>query len=85
MADTTMEVRNPASSAGIGTSVIRRVRPVEATCQLFGFSSSGMATRRFAKAHDMVRNLKGRGGNDGAETWLRIIVAIEVLQRGSAT
>ena len=38
-----------------------------------------------AKARDMVRNLKERGGNEAAETWLRIIVAIEVLQRGSAT
>jgi phosphohistidine phosphatase SixA len=38
-----------------------------------------------AKARDMVRNLKEGGDNEAAETWLRIIVAIEVLQRGSAT
>jgi hypothetical protein len=38
-----------------------------------------------AKARDMVRNLKERGDNEAADTWLRIIVAIEVLQRGSAT
>jgi hypothetical protein len=38
-----------------------------------------------AKARDMVRNLKERGENEAADTWLRIIVAIEVLQRGSAT
>jgi hypothetical protein len=37
------------------------------------------------KARDMVRNLKERGDNEAADTWLRIIVAIEVLQRGSAT
>ena len=36
-------------------------------------------------ACDMVRNLKEGGDNEAAETWLRIIVAIEVLQRGSAT
>jgi hypothetical protein len=38
-----------------------------------------------AKARDMVRNLKERGENGAADTWLRIIVAIEVLQRASAT
>jgi hypothetical protein len=38
-----------------------------------------------AKARDMVRNLKEGGDNEAADTWLRIIVAIEVLQRGSAT
>jgi phosphohistidine phosphatase SixA len=38
-----------------------------------------------AKARDMVRNLKERGDNEAADTWLRIIVAIEVLQRASAT
>jgi hypothetical protein len=38
-----------------------------------------------AKARDMVRNLKEGGDNEAADTWLRIIVAIEVLQRESAT
>ena len=38
-----------------------------------------------AKARDMVRNLKEGGYNEAADTWLRIIVAIEVLQRGSVT
>src|ERR1700730_13929121 len=38
-----------------------------------------------AKARDMVRNLKEGGDDEAADTWLRIIVAIEVLQRGSAT
>ena len=38
-----------------------------------------------AKARDMVRNLKEGGDNEAADRWLRIIVAIEVLQRGSAT
>jgi hypothetical protein len=38
-----------------------------------------------AKARDIVRNLKEGGDNEAADTWLRIIVAIEVLQRGSAT
>src|SRR5690242_567117 len=37
------------------------------------------------KACDMVRNLKARGDNEAADTWLQIIVEIEVLQRGSAT
>jgi len=32
----------------------------------------------------MVRNLKARGDNEAADTWLQIIVEIEVLQRGSA-
>jgi hypothetical protein len=36
------------------------------------------------KACDMVRNLKARGDNEAADTWLQIIVEIEVLQRGSA-
>ena len=38
-----------------------------------------------AKARDLVRNLKKGGDNEAADTWLRIIVAIEVLQRGSVT
>jgi hypothetical protein len=38
-----------------------------------------------AKARDMVRNLKECGDNEAADIWLRIIVAIEVSQRGSAT
>ena len=38
-----------------------------------------------AKARDMVRNLKEGGYNEAADTWLRNIVAIEVLQRGSVT
>jgi hypothetical protein len=38
-----------------------------------------------AKARDMVRNLKECGDNEAADTWLRIIVAIEALQRGPAT
>ena len=38
-----------------------------------------------AKARDMVRNLKEGGDNEAADTWLRIIVAIEVLQGASAT
>jgi hypothetical protein len=38
-----------------------------------------------AKARDTVRNLKEGGDNEAADTWLRIIVAIEVLRRGSAT
>jgi hypothetical protein len=35
-----------------------------------------------AKAREMVRTLKERGDDDGADTWLRIIVAIETLHRG---
>jgi hypothetical protein len=34
------------------------------------------------KAREMVRTLKERGDNDGADTWLRIIVTIETLHRG---
>ena len=40
-----------------------------------------------AKARDMVRNLKERGENEAADTWLprlQNIVAIEVWHRGSA-
>jgi hypothetical protein len=29
----------------------------------------------------MVRTLKERGDNDGADTWLRIIVAIETMRQ----
>ena len=35
-----------------------------------------------AKAREMVRTLKERGDNDGADTWLRIIVTIETMHRG---
>jgi hypothetical protein len=35
-----------------------------------------------AKAREMVRTMKERGNNDGADTWLRIIVAIETMRRG---
>jgi hypothetical protein len=34
-----------------------------------------------AKAREMVRTLKERGDNDGADTWLRIIVAIETMSQ----
>jgi hypothetical protein len=34
-----------------------------------------------AKAREMVRTLKERGNNDGADTWLRIIVAIEAMRQ----
>lgn len=34
------------------------------------------------KARDMVQTMKGRGDHDGADTWLRIIVAIETMKRG---
>ncbi len=37
-----------------------------------------------AKAREMVRAMKESGDNDGADTWLRIIVAIETMKRGSA-
>ncbi len=35
-----------------------------------------------AKAREMVRTMKRRGDHDGADTWLRIIVAIETMKRG---
>jgi len=35
-----------------------------------------------AKAREMVRTLKERGDNDGADTWLRIIVPIETMRLG---
>jgi hypothetical protein len=34
-----------------------------------------------AKAREMVRTLKERGDEDGADTWLRIIVAIETMRQ----
>ena len=33
-----------------------------------------------AKARDMVRSMQERGDNAGADTWLRIIVAIETMR-----
>jgi len=36
-----------------------------------------------AKAREMVRTLKERGDNDGADTWLRIIVAIKTMRSGA--
>jgi hypothetical protein len=35
-----------------------------------------------AKAREMVRTLKERDDNDGADTWLRMIVTIEIIHRG---
>jgi len=35
-----------------------------------------------AKAREMVRTMKRRGDHDGADAWLRIIVAIETMKRG---
>ena len=32
-----------------------------------------------AKAREMVENMRGKGNADGADTWLRIIVAIGEL------
>ncbi len=34
------------------------------------------------KAREMVRTMKRCGDHDGADTWLRIIVAIETMRRG---
>jgi hypothetical protein len=34
-----------------------------------------------AKAREMVRTLKERGDNDGADTRLRVIVAIETMRQ----
>jgi hypothetical protein len=38
-----------------------------------------------AKAREMVRTLKERGDEDGADTWLRIIVAIETMRQAPST
>jgi hypothetical protein len=35
------------------------------------------------KARDMVRTMRERGDNDGADRWLQIIVAIEAMQQGA--
>jgi hypothetical protein len=35
-----------------------------------------------AKAREMVRTMKRHGAHDGADAWLRIIVAIETMRRG---
>lgn len=35
-----------------------------------------------AKAREMVRTMKRHGDHDGADAWLRIIVAIETMRRG---
>lgn len=35
-----------------------------------------------AKARETVIELRKRGDGDGADTWLRIILAIETVQRG---
>ncbi len=34
------------------------------------------------KAREMVRTMRERGDNDGADRWLRIIVAIEAIRQG---
>ena len=35
-----------------------------------------------AKAREMVETMKRCADHDGADTWLRIIVALEAIQRG---
>jgi hypothetical protein len=35
------------------------------------------------KARDMVRTMRERGDNNGADRWLRIIVAIEAMRQSS--
>ena len=35
-----------------------------------------------AKAREMVRTMKRRGDHDGADTWFRIIVALETMKHG---
>ena len=41
----------------------------------------GYGDQVVAKAREMVRTLKERGDNDSADTWLRIIVAIETMRQ----
>ena len=36
-----------------------------------------------AKAREMVRSMRERGDNHGADRWLQIIVAIEAMQQQS--
>jgi hypothetical protein len=36
-----------------------------------------------AKARDMIRTMRERGDNDGADTWLRIIVEMEAMRRNA--
>jgi hypothetical protein len=43
--------------------------------------SNCTVTMPLMKARDMVRTMRERGDNDGADTWLRIIVAIETIRR----
>jgi hypothetical protein len=50
------------------------------------FRAANMYVERYgdeaiAKAREMVRSLKERGDEDGADTWLRIIVAIETMRQ----
>ena len=40
-----------------------------------------MPTPAVTKARAIVRTLKERGDGDGADTWLRIIVAIETTRQ----
>jgi hypothetical protein len=37
-----------------------------------------------AKAREMVRTLKEHGNDDDADTWLRIIVAVETMRQESS-
>jgi hypothetical protein len=54
------------------------------------FRAANMYVERYgdeaiAKAREMVRSLKERGDEDGADTWLRIIVAIETMRQAPST
>ena len=54
------------------------------------FRAANMHLERYgdeavAKAREMVRSLKERGDEDGADTWLRIIVAIETMRQAPST
>ena len=37
-----------------------------------------------SEGREMVRTMKRRDDHDGADTWLRVIVALEAMQRGPA-
>jgi hypothetical protein len=69
-----------ASPAKVGAGLIMTVsdldirRSANMYLQLYG-------DQAVAKAREMVRTMRERGDNDGADTWLQIIVAIEAMRQ----
>jgi hypothetical protein len=69
-----------ASPAKVGAGLIMTVSDLEIFCAAH-LRLDRYGDQAVAKAREMVRTMRERGDNDGAVTWLRIIVAIETMRQ----